>query len=227
MFSMVWSSVGRKFVMALTGLCLIGFVTVHLAGNLTMFVSADLFNTYSHHLISLGPALWVLEIGLLALFAAHAGTGVWLTLSNWRARGSRYVVRDDAGGASRKTFSSTTMIYTGALLFIFIIIHVWMFKYGAYYETTVQGASVRDLFRLVFESFQSPVIAFGYVAAMIVLGLHLKHAFWSAFQSLGLHGTRWTPFIYGFGTLYAVAFAFGFLVFPIWMYFRGSVGPGL
>lgn len=215
----LWSSVGRKVLMAVSGLCLIVFVTAHLIGNLTLFVGPDLFNLYSHHLVSLGPLLYALEAGLVGVFVLHVVVGVSLTWDNWRARNNRYAVVRDAGGKSYKTFSSRTMIYTGAILLLFIVYHVWQFKYGAYYEDTVHDKKVRDLYTLVLESFQIVPITLVYVASMVVLGLHLRHAFWSGLQSLGLHHKVYTPILYAIGTLYAVAFAFGFFVIPLWLCF--------
>lgn len=219
---LIWSSVGKKFLMAATGLLWIGFVTTHLMGNLTLLAGADVFNTYSHKLISLGPLIWAAEAGLAVLLLIHMVSGIAVTIENWKGRNTRYAVSNNAGGASYKTFSSRTMIYTGALLLLFIIVHVWMFKYGAYYETEVHGTKMRDLHRLVVESFQQLPIVILYVVCMIFLGLHLRHGFWSAFQTLGLWHSRWTPVIYAVGTLYAILFSLGYIILPVWVYFGGG-----
>ncbi len=108
------------------------------------------------------------------------------------------------------------------LLFVFIFLHIWMFKYGPYYETVVDGVKVRDLYKLVVVSFESlPTTAF-YVISMIILGLHLRHGFWSAFQSLGVSHRIWTPVIYFIGTVCAIVFALGFIVMPVWFYLGGG-----
>lgn len=222
--SLIWSSVGKKVLMAVTGLSWIGFVTMHLLGNLTLFVGADTFNLYSHKLISLGPLLWVAEAGLVIILLTHIVSGLSVTLENWRGRTSRYAVAANAGGASYKTFSSRTMIYTGSLILLFIVIHVWMFKYGPEYKTTIHGTEVRDLYRLIAECFQQPLIVVFYVVSMIFLGLHLRHGFWSAFQTLGLWHKKWTPVVYAVGTFYAILFSLGFIILPVWVYF--AVGGG-
>ncbi len=221
-FLLLWSSVGRKYLMALTGLIWIGFVTGHLFGNLTLFVGAETFNKYSHKLISLGPILWVVELSLVAFLVLHIASGIPTWYENTMARKKGYEAYSTAGGASKQTLSSTTMIYSGAILLVFIVLHVWMFKYGNYYETVIDGKKMRDLYTLVIERFQEPLVVVLYVAAMIFLGLHLRHGFWSGFQSLGLNGKVFTPFIQSFAVLYAILFALGYIVLPVWVYFGGG-----
>jgi succinate dehydrogenase / fumarate reductase cytochrome b subunit len=114
------------------------------------------------------------------------------------------------------------MIYTGAVLFIFLIIHLKTFKFGPNYTTDVDGVEMRDLHGLVWEVFQSPGYVTWYVAAMVLLGSHLWHGFWSAFQSLGVSHPRYTPIIYGIGIMVAAVLAVGFLGIPIWIYFTGA-----
>jgi len=223
---LLWSTVAQKILMALTGLALIGFVVVHLLGNFALLQGGDAFNSYAHFLESFGGLLIVSELGLIALFALHVITALTVTLANRKARGKPYILSDNAGGASRKTLSSRTMIVTGVVLFLFIVIHVWMFKYGPGeaqgYRTEINGVEMRDLHRLVVESFKNGWISAGYVAVMVFLGFHLRHAFWSAFQSLGIHHPKATPLIYGAGGVLAVALAAGFLMLPIWIYFAGG-----
>jgi len=227
LLKLLWSTVGMKFLMALTGLCLVGFVIVHLLGNLLLLVGGDAFNEYAHTLESTGVALIFAELGLLALFLLHALSGILVTLNNRASREDRYESVGNAGGPSLKTFSSRTMVITGLTILGFTIIHVWMFKYGPGveegYVTTLDGSPARDLYLLVVESFQNPWIAFGYVAVMVLLGFHLRHAIWSAFQSLGAHHPRWTPVIYTLGGILAIILAVGFLFLPIWIYFMGGM----
>lgn len=214
------TSIGRKIMTGLTGLALVGFVLGHLAGNLTLFFGAEAFNAYAHKLESLGPLLYVIELGLVAVFVFHIVFTVLVTLQNKKARSqhhTKYVEKSKAGKPSRKSLSSQTMIYTGIILGLFTVIHVAMFKYGAYYE--VAGKEhYRDLYRLVVEEFKRPEITLGYVAVMVLLGVHVRHGFWSAFQSLGAYHSRYTPLIYGAGILLAVALAVGFLALPIYIF---------
>ena len=223
------SSPAKKFYSALTGLFLTGFIVVHLAGNLMLFSpDSDPFNAYAHKLISLGVLLYLAEFVLVAAFLIHAWFGTQETLNNRRARGRQpYAQVADAGDPSRKTLSSRTMIWTGVVIFLFTIIHVKTFKYGPGlaegYVTTIHGIEMRDLYRLVYEVFSKPLYVIGYVAAMALLGFHLRHGFWSAFQSLGVHHPRYTPLIYGFGVLLAIVLSVGFLVIPVYVFIKGMI----
>lgn len=214
-----WSSVGKKAFMGLTGLAWVGFVIIHLLGNLMLFnPDPEPFNKYSHTLVSLGGLLIALELVLLAFFLVHAYSGITIWLEKRRARPVHYHKTAAAGSPSKKTISSSTMIYTGTFLFIFTVFHLVTFKYGPQYTTTVDGEQMRDLYRLVFQTFQKPTYVLGYVLSMGFLGFHLRHGFWSAFQSLGVHHQKLTPIIYALGLLVAIVLAAGFLAMPIWLY---------
>lgn len=217
-FKLVNSTVGRKFIMGLTALSLCGFVVVHLVGNLTLFAGKDsqLFNEYAHHLISLGVLLYVAEVGLALLFLVHIVIGISIWLQKRQARPQNYIKQTPAGGTSEMTFYSKNMIWTGLIVITFIIIHLVNFKFGTFYK--VDGEEMRDLHKLVTEFFGNPVNVVFYMAVMIVLGFHLRHGFWSAFQSLGLQHPRYSPIIFAIGILFAIAMAAGFLVIPIWIF---------
>ncbi|GAB4220331.1 MAG: succinate dehydrogenase cytochrome b subunit [Acidobacteriota bacterium] len=227
MASLLWSTVAKKFLMALTGLALFLFICGHLAGNLLLFVSPEAFNRYSHRLISMGGVLYAIEILLLAVFLLHMYTALVVTWNNWKARPARYSQSTSRGEPSRMNLSSRTMIWSGVVILVFTVIHLITFKYGPGiaegYVVYLDGEPVRDLYRLVAESFRSPLYAGWYVVAMIVLGLHLRHGFWSAVQSLGLHHPRWTPVIYSVGVAAAVLLGFGFLFIPVWFFLGGSL----
>lgn len=217
------TTVGRKIITGLTGLGLVGFLIGHLAGNLTLFFGAEAFNSYAHKLESLGFILYAIEIGLIGVFVFHIFFAIAVTAQNKGARKHKYVESRPAGKPSRKSISSQTMIYTGLVLALFTLIHIWMFKFGpgiaAGYATDLHGTPARDLYKLVVESFKNPWITASYAAVMILLGVHVRHGFWSAFQSLGAYHKRYTPLIYSLGILIAVVFALGFLVLPIYVYF--------
>lgn len=218
------SSVGKKLVNGFTGLCLCVFITGHLVGNLLLLVGAEAFNEYAHFLETFGHgyAVYVAEIGLIAVFLMHAVAGIQVALDRRRARSSGYAVRGNAGGASRKTLASRSMIFTGVVLLVFVPLHVWMFKFGpgieAGYATTVDGEAFRDLYRLVVEWFQNPLVVGAYVAVMLLLGTHLRHGFWSAFQSLGATSPRFLPLINAVGLIFALLVAVGFVLLPIYLY---------
>ncbi len=215
----VWSSVGKKIITGLTGLALCVFVLMHLLGNLNLFVGADAFNLYTHKLESFGGILYVIEALLAMVFVLHAVVGVSVWVKKRQARPVPYEQVANAGAPSHKSLSSLSMIYTGILLLIFLVLHLKTFKYGPFYTTYIDGVGdVRDLYRLVIDVYRDPVYVISYVILMVLLGVHLRHGFWSAFQSLGVSNPRFTPVIHIFGIAFAVAIAVGFLVMPVWIY---------
>lgn len=224
------TSVGRKVITGLTGLGLVVFIIGHLVGNLSLFVGAGAFNAYTHKLESLGPLLYVIEIGLLAVFIFHIVYAISVTAQNKAARKSRYVQQGDAGKPSQKNLSSQSMIYTGLILAIFTVVHVVMFKFGpgmgSGYAYDLQGEQVRDLHRLVVESFKNIWIVLGYCAVMLLMGVHVRHGFWSAFQSLGAYHPRYTRLIQSVGVLLAAALTLGFFVLPLYVYFFVALPTG-
>jgi succinate dehydrogenase / fumarate reductase cytochrome b subunit len=215
------SSVGTKLLIAVTGLALVGFLLVHLAGNLLLFWGPAKFNGYAHALIS-NPLVVPAEVGLVAIFLLHIAKAIANFFKNRGARTERYETRAWAGGPSRKSWASATMIFSGLLTLAFVPIHLVTFKYGPEYASAEQG--VRDLFRLVVEVFQSPVYVFFYVVSMVVLGMHLRHGVSSSLQSLGLIPARWTRVFLTAGWLLALAVAAGFVAIPVYIYF--FVDPG-
>lgn len=210
------TSVGTKILIALTGLSLVGFLIFHLAGNLLVFFGPDEYNAHAHALIS-NPLVIPAELGLLALFLLHVYKAAANYLTNRTARPDGYQMKKWAGGASRKSVGSTTMIVSGLVTFLFVIVHLDTFKYGPYYASNVPGE--RDLYRLLVEVFQRPAYVGLYVACMAILGFHLRHGIASAFQSLGLMPQRWTRWMLQAGLVLAVLIAGGFLLIPVWIYF--------
>ncbi len=226
--AIAWSSVGKKVFTGITGFCLSGFVLVHLAGNMTLLDSSgEMFNLYAHHLTSMGPLLYVAEAVLVSIFLIHMFIGLTIFISKLRVRPVPYNVYTSAGGNSRQTISSKTMIYTGALLLIFMVVHLINFKYGAYYKTTIDGQEVRDLYKLVLETFAKEGYIIYYTVSMVLLGYHLRHGFWSAFQSLGMSHPVWTKPIYAIGVLFAVLLGIGFILLPVWLYIQAHYPGGL
>lgn len=210
--------------MAISGLGLVGFVVVHLLGNLTLLSpNPQVFNAYAHSLEKWGPLLTVAEVGLFLIFALHIFTAIQVTLRSKAARPVAYQAQQSKRGPSKSTVGSRNMIVSGLILFGFLILHLWQFRLGPGkaegYVASIANEEVRDLHRLVSEAFHQPFYAGLYVAVMIFLGVHLRHGFWSAFQSLGLAFPKYTKCIYGLGLLVALALAGGFLLIPAWMYF--------
>jgi succinate dehydrogenase / fumarate reductase cytochrome b subunit len=219
------SSVAKKFGMAVTGLLLIGFLVVHLSGNLLLY-SADgsLFNAYAEKLASFGYLLYAAEVGLVAFFLFHAVTGIRLAFLGKSAKPTKYAVSKSKGGASKWGFAANNMVITGSLLLIFLILHVKHFKFGpgvgeGYVTELSGGVQARDLHRYVTEQFKSPLVVGLYSAAMIFLGFHLRHGVWSGLQSLGLTKETNSKAIYIVGGLIGLLLAVGFLSIPTYIYF--------
>lgn len=223
------SSVVKKIITALTGLALVGFVITHLLGNLTLLAHGSApFNTYASNLESLGGLLIVAEIGLVAFFAVHIVNGILLKLNHKAARPVAYRNLKPKEGPSRSNLSSRTMIFSGIFLLAFLILHIWQFKFGAGmaegYVAELQGHKVRDLHRLVVETFKNPLWVSIYVAAMVLLGMHLRHGFWSAFQSIGLMKPSLSKPFYCASLLVGAALAIGFILIPVLIYLGISGG---
>jgi succinate dehydrogenase / fumarate reductase cytochrome b subunit len=210
------SSVGTKLLIGLTGLGLFLYLILHLAGNALIFAGPEIFNEYSHRLIS-NPLLIPIELALLAIFVIHIYKTVRMYLANQAARPARYARKEWAGHTSRKSVSSTTMIGTGLVTLLFVMIHVKQFRFGSYYQT-VADASVRDLARTEIEVFQQPGWVAFYVICTILVGFHLRHGVASAFQSLGLDHPLYTRRLTIWGTVFAVLIGGGLAFIPIWVY---------
>jgi succinate dehydrogenase / fumarate reductase cytochrome b subunit len=213
------STIGTKVLIGLTGLAFFGFLVTHLAGNLLVLFDREAFNAYSHKLIS-NPLIYIAELGLLVIFVVHAWKAVMVTIKNKRARPSAYAQKKWAGGASRKTMSSTSMIVTGLTILLFIIIHLKHFKFGTYYTEATTG--YRDLAQLVLETFVSPIWVAWYVLVMVLIGMHLRHGISSAFQSLGLEHPRYSGFVRAAGVVLAILMAGGFALIPIYIFVTGG-----
>jgi succinate dehydrogenase / fumarate reductase cytochrome b subunit len=214
------SSIGSKFVIALTGLLLVGFLVTHLAGNLLFIAGPDAFNQYSHSLTS-NPLIYAAEVGLILIFVLHIIKTVALFAGSYAARPSRYAKRTWArakNDRSRKSVASTTMILTGTITLLFVVTHLLTFKYGAYYETP---EGIRDLYRLQQEVFSSAGYVAFYVVAMSVIIYHLWHGVSSTAQSLGINSPTWTPRIVLAGRVFAVLLGLGFAILPIYTFAAG------
>ncbi|MFA5503890.1 MAG: succinate dehydrogenase cytochrome b subunit [Vulcanimicrobiota bacterium] len=218
------SSIGRKLINGFTGLLLVGFVIGHLIGNLLLLVGPKAFNDYAYFLEHMfhGAGLIVAEVGLIVLFLSHAWSGYSVWRRKWEARQYGYAVPGDAGGVSKKSVSSNTMLWTGILLLGFVIWHVLQFKFGIIDRETnrqvlVNGVEMRDLYGLVIDTFASPVWTGVYLIIMAALGFHLWHGAWSAFQSLGLANANYLPTITRVAHGLAALLAFGFLFLPAYI----------
>ncbi len=162
-------------------------------------------------------------MGLLSVALVHAGYGIHLFVQRLRSRPIPYAKYISKGEPSLQSLSSRTMIVTGSLLAVFIVTHLLTFKFGPYYLTQVQGREVRDLARLVVETFQNPTVTLAYTAVMVLLGFHLRHGLWSALQSLGAMSRAWQPVVYLLSLIFAIAITIGFVILPLAIYV-GAIG---
>lgn len=209
-FDFFGSSVGKKLLMALTGFCFLGFLTGHLVGNLALYGGRDAFNAYAEHLHALGPVITLVEWGLLTLAIIHVFTGMLLFLQNLKARPVRYVVNKNGGG---RTLSSRLMPYTGFAILLFLIYHLLQFHFVDKTYTTIY-----DIVSLAFANVLN--ISF-YLVAMVVVALHIRHGFWSLFQTLGANHPKYMPIVMGGSIVLSLIFGIGFGFLPVYVSFSG------
>ena len=217
------STIGMKVTMAATGLLLVGFLATHLAGNFLLFGGPEAFNEYAHKLVSLGPVLWAAEAGLLGLFVLHIFCAIRTKMISSAARGSEYAMRKTHG---ESTVSSKFMLHTGGIILVFLIVHLATFKFGKEYnlEATATAPAMRDLYTTVVELFANKAYSAYYIISMVLMGLHLKHGFQSAFQTLGLNHPRYTPLVKKASLAIALIFAIGYSIFPVYF---GFINPAV
>lgn len=216
MLSFIRSSIGKKYVMGITGLIWAGFIFTHMAGNMLILVDANLYNAYGHSIVSNKPLLYGTEIILAIALICHVSCAIALTLANRRSRGVCYKVTPN--GTKSPSPGSSWMLAQGSIILVFIISHLATFKYGSYYETSVAGVPVRDLARLINEVFHNPGFVAWYLFALVLLGIHVRHGVRSVFQSFGLLHPGYQQAIQRAGCVYAFVVAGGFISQPLYVY---------
>ncbi len=200
------SSIGKKLIMAITGLSFCIFLVSHLAGNLIIYAGNDAFNSYAERLHTLGSLLILAEIGLLFLGIVHVSTGTYLFSQNIRARPERYKKKKNAGG---RTIGSSTMPYTGFLILIFIIFHLIDFHF-------VEKAD-RSVYQIVLETFSNPGYAIFYILSMVVVAVHVDHGFWSLLQTLGINNMECMPILRVISSATGLFVGIGFGSLPVFI----------
>ncbi len=199
-----WNLAGKKVVLAATGLVLYGWIVVHMVGNLLIFLGPVAFNGYAGFLKGAVELLWTERVvGCVALLL-HILAAAQVTLANWRARPVGYVVRKDVATG----YAARTMIWTGPLVFVYVIYHLMMFTF----LTTGPGYSETDVYRNVVLAFRVPAISAVYALAMLILGVHLYHGVWSMLQTLGVEWSRRRRVV---PVLTALTVAGGFILVPV------------
>lgn len=216
------SSIGRKVIMSLTGLFLVLFLVIHLAGNLQLLAddNGESFNSYAY-MMTHNPLIKVVSYGNYFFILLHAFVGLLLYFKNRQAKGSSYATRPKRN----TTWASSNMALLGTLILAFIIMHMGDFWYKMKFSSEMGdvmsvslGHEVRDLFTRVSTAFDNPVIVIIYLVGQLVLAFHLWHGFQSAFQTLGLNHKKYTPIIQGLGKFIAIVIPVGFALIPLLHY---------
>jgi succinate dehydrogenase / fumarate reductase cytochrome b subunit len=213
------SSIGKKWIVALTGLVLVAYVLGHLAGNLQIFLpDKTRINMYGAFLHGLGAGLWIIRAFLIACFVIHIWVTIQLAIENRKARPDRYA----APRYKRSNWASRSMVMSGLIVFCFVVFHILHFTahvirpdFANLREVLPNGTERHDVFRMVVLGFQQPAASCFYIVGMILLCMHLSHGFGSLVQTLGLNSTRLAPWLVNGGRVLAVVICLGYISIPI------------
>lgn len=197
------TTIGKKVIMALSGLIIVGFVVGHFLGNLNLYRGQQALDDYAHFLQSLTPVLWGTRLALLFAFGAHIWSAFSLWSRNTKARGSRYKKNQDLA----TDYAARTMYWSGPILLLFVIYHLLHF--------TILPAHPGEVYRNVVEGFQNPLIAGVYMVGNVALGFHIFHGIFSALQTLGANHPRFNKYRRDLAIAVSAAITIGNLSFPI------------
>lgn len=203
--SFVKSSIGKKIVMASSGLLLIAFLTVHAFGNAALYMGGNYFQIYADTLHSFPVLVWVFGFGLVLVFAAHIVTATVLFFESFDVRMSRYHVQTRV---VENTFASRTMPYTGLVILFFLIVHVFGFAVAPPHDVPI-SVTVRELL-------SNFIYGFFYIVSFVCLAIHLSHGFWSMLQTFGVSHPKFDTFLARSSMVIAVFFLLFFSGIPIY-----------
>lgn len=211
------SSLGKKYLMAITGLFLCSFLIIHFLGNIALFTNPVQFNEYTRFMSS-NPIIRVMEIVLVLGFLTHIIDALILTMANKKAQPVKYAMNKN-----KSSWYSRNMGLTGTIILVFLILHLQSFwyeyKFGEVLMTIdSNGDEIKDMFTIVKTAFSEWWYSAIYILAMILLGSHLNHGFQSAFQSVGLRHKKYTPTIKMLGVGFSISITIGFISFPIYFF---------
>ena len=203
------SSIGRKVVMAVTGAILFGFVLLHMVGNLQVYLGPEAMNGYAVFLREFlhGWGLWGARLILLAAVILHIWSATSLTLTSRKARPVAYARVE----WRESTYASRTMRWSGVLIFVFVIYHLMHFTFGNAHPSFIEG----DVYHNFIAGFRSWPVSIAYIVAMVLLGLHLRHGFWSMFQTLGVSHPRYIAMAKAGAWIFALLIVVGNISFPL------------
>ena len=213
MSKILFSSITKKFVMALAGLFLLTFLPVHLIINLMLLKrEPGSFNSAAHFMATF-PLIKIMEVVLFAVILIHVSWGIFLQIQNWLSRPIGYV----GGSKSDTSFFSRFMIWTGATILTFLILHFFNFYF---IKLGLVKGNPEDFYSVAHSLFKIPAYDFIYLGCFALLGFHLFHAFYSAFQTLGLNHRIWSPIIKVIAFIYAIIIPAGFasIAITLWLF---------
>jgi succinate dehydrogenase / fumarate reductase cytochrome b subunit len=213
MNKILFSSLSKKFVMALAGLFLLMFLPVHLIINLMLLKSdPGPFNRAAHFMATF-PVIKIIEIVLIAALLIHLSWGIFIQIQNWLTRPVGYV----SGNKSETSFFSKFMIWTGASVMTFLVLHFFNFFF---IKLGIVPGNPEDFYSVAHKLFKIQAYNYIYLTCFVLLGLHLVHAFYSAFQTLGLNHRIWTPVVKVFAWVYAIIIpaGFAFIAITLWLF---------
>jgi succinate dehydrogenase / fumarate reductase cytochrome b subunit len=217
--SIAWlfSSIGKKTVVALTGIVLVLFVIGHMIGNMTVFFGPDVINAYAMHLRDLGPLLWLIRLFMLTTVVLH----IWFTMLVWKENLEAHPQKYAVFAPMKTTLFARTMRLTGLILLAFIVFHLAHFTMllvdpgYANYHTELHGREVHDVYRMVIVGFRNPFISLFYIVSMALLAFHLSHGVASLFQTLGVTDQRVRFYYETGGQILAWVLFVGYIAIPI------------
>lgn len=201
------SLVGKKVIMAVTGVILFLFVVGHLLGNLQIFAGPERLNAYSAFLKGAGEILWAVRVVLLAALILHIVAAVQVSRANKRARPIPYAVKKDI----ETGYAARTMLWSGPLIFVYVVYHLAMFTF----LVTGPGYSPTDVYRNEVLAFRMPAVTAAYILAIVFLGMHLYHGAWSMLQTLGLSHPKYDPWRKRLAVAFTIVVCAGFAIVPI------------
>ncbi len=218
------STLGRKLIMALTGLFLILFLTGHVSGNLLLLKNdnGEAFNIYAKFMTT-NPAVKILSYITYISILGHIAWSIWLSAKNKSARPIGYA---ETKASTNSSAASRNMGVLGTIIAIFLVVHLQGFWYEMHWGdlpmVTYAGEEYKDLFSIVSFTFQNELFVIGYVLAMAFLAFHLSHGFASAFQTLGLNHKKYSPAIETLGKIYSILVPLLFASMPLYIYFTSQ-----
>ena len=204
----------RKLLMAVTGLLMLLFIIGHMLGNMSLFFGPASINAYAAHLRDLGLLFWLERLVMIGVAGVHIGLGIILTLENWASRPEGYAQRKYV----RSSLFSRTMIYSGLVILVFGIFHVFHFTVGAINSEAahlVDASGRHDVYSMVVANFQQAGLAILYVAAMVAVLFHMSHGIGSLFQTIGWNNDQTLTGVQKTGRIVAIVLFVGFIAVPL------------